>query len=252
MSPQELREHVGRLFHHYQSGDQDTVLTLIELQRPALFDYAFRMSGQRDASIKVLDEVASAIFSEDPAQFSSFEEFQTRLFATMRSFASHIWNADTSQLVNEGYENLDYESLDPALNDFIIRRVETSLGALPTWEKEPLLLKARVGLSVEMIAEVVSLNAQGVQDGMNNAYIKIAQVCQIDPGLIDKAIAAIPDHPLTGGSMNTTAALSQIMGDIEQSRGKISKTRLVFGLAFLSGVIGLGIYVALNYRHFIP
>src|SRR5690606_16134895 len=104
MNSLQLRDQVGALFRQYQSGDKDALLSLVEIQRPLLFDYAFRMTGQRDASLKVFDEVATAMHGEDPSQFTSYEFFLVRLFATVRSFASHIWNADTSQLINEGYE----------------------------------------------------------------------------------------------------------------------------------------------------
>jgi DNA-directed RNA polymerase specialized sigma24 family protein len=252
MNSVQLRDQIAALFRQYQAGDKDALLALIEIQRPQMFDYAFRMTGQRDTSLKVFDEVAAVMYGEDPTQFEKYENLLVRLFATVRSFGSHIWNADTSQLINEGYDNFDYPALGPNLSDLTVRRVETSIAALPAWEKEPLILKARFGFTAAMIAEVMSSNEQGIKEGMNNAYIKIAQVCQIEPKLIDRAIRAIPAHPLTGGTMHSTAALSQIMGDIEQSRGKTSISKTLTSLLLLLVMIGLGAYVAFNYRHLIP
>ncbi len=169
------RKHAETLFQKLRDGDEDAFVDLIEAGRPELFDYLFRMSGQRDTVMRVIDESVVALRADAATKFATLDDVYVAIYATARSFCSHIWNADTSELINDGYQSIDVAALNPLAKKSDIEAAEQVLSRIPSWEREPMLLHVRSGFSFDLIAKVMSTSQKAVEDGYHSALLKIAQ-----------------------------------------------------------------------------
>lgn len=223
-------------------GDTDAFVDLVENIRPELFDFLFRMSGQRDTVMRVIDESVVALNEESRSKLRTSDDIFVAIYATARSFCSHTWNADTSELINEGYNNLELTGPSPLPKKSDIEVAEKTLSRIPSWEREPILLHLRCGFSFDLVARIMSSSTKAVEEGFNGALLKLAQACHMgDPAVLVALVRHIPYFPSSQASVHHTMALSQLMGDIDKAKPPLlsGKTLMIIAVIVAAIVFGL-------------
>ena len=242
----ELEERRSHIFAAMQAGNQDALVELVEIERDQLYDYLLRMTGHRDESLGVLDEVVSALKPQVDS-FSTHQEFRVVLFATARSFTGHLWNADTKSLVNETFSQAEGNAEPRGLSE--LKQLEKQLSALPGWEREPIMLVLRYDFQWQDTAEIMSIVEKTAIDGYNRGLITLARRFRSDPQALEENITKIPNHPLSLHSQKSTMALSQIMEDMKTTRSRPGEwRRWVWWLFLLAAAAAAYAYFINGYR----
>ncbi len=99
-----------------------------------------------------------------------------------------------------------------------------------------MLLFARSGFDVGLIARITSSTPKAVEDGYNSAALKIAAMTNSgEPGFLKSIVSFIPTYSISPTFSHNTVALSQLMGDIDDTKHSVFTLRnmVLVGLALL-------------------
>ncbi len=210
-----------------EGSDAEKLVDIMEVLRPFLFDYLFRMTGKRPAVLRTMDETLTALQADAKIGLSDYEELLLQVFVTARNFAADSWNADTSELQNAAYAGDVSDGM------------ELDLARLPGWQREALILSIRVEFSPEQIARIMSVPRDLVSEFITGGITKLQSAKRVSDDELRRAIRRLKAHPLEIDSGHPeTMAFSQIMGDIEVSHQRVKRWRIITAVLVLLVVAG--------------
>lgn len=209
-----------KLYRRFRGGDAGALSDLLEAERPVLFDYLLRMTGQVSRSAETVDEVFLSLSEEVFADLEDYRGLRVCLLMTARKFNADIWDADTAKLVNarleaptpEGVKD-DEARLDPGeLQSFL--QLDRGLRVLPGQERECVYLRGRLGLTAAEVAEIMNLHVDQVEKSYEDGLRQLSSL----PGGTDalpKFLGRLLLHPVPHRSSHATVNLSMVMQGIK-------------------------------------
>jgi DNA-directed RNA polymerase specialized sigma24 family protein len=206
-----------RLFKRFRSGDGAALIDLLERERPLLYDYLMRMTGQVSRSFDSVDEVYQSYLEGDAkTTIDDLEELRICLYQTGRKFNADIWNADTARLRNTAIE-AGTDGGDGAADDdsAAFQALDLSLRSLRGAEREIVLLRSRCDFEFAAAGEIMGLG----EDAAESLFYKGMQRIDADcSGVVERPeqmLTKLPSHPPPEHSAQATMNLSVMMHDIK-------------------------------------
>lgn len=206
-------------FEQLRGGGARAWSDYIAKERPRMFDFSIRMTGQLNRSEEVVAEVASSM-APILTQYIALSDLRIELYRTLRNFNADIWNADVRLLANQVEGHV----------------LEKWLQELLPQDREILLLRRVCLFSDEDAAKVLGVSENLVRDvdrrfeGGNT------------PSFSSFQLFSIPVR-----SVHKTADLSVLIQDLKESRlGWASRHRFV--LSLLVSALLLAAYLVMRYR----
>lgn len=219
---------------NYSTGDQSEDL---ESQRPMLYDYLFRMTGEAELSVNSVDEVIRAVGA---AATSTPLDLKIVLYQTARNFNSPAWNADTADLINEGLTG-EHEgqpvsdgpdSVQLELN--YSTEFEEVFRTLPGPLRETLILCERSGFDHGATARVMGVREEQVAEWYEQG---LAELERRLPDLhASQEVSAMMPHPLPASVTGSTVAISEVIANVRNARAD----RNLFLIGILVGMVIVG------------
>ncbi len=233
-----------KLYRRVKSGDGRALPEILEAERPELFDFLLRMTGQVSKSTETVDEVFQSLNEDALDATGSYIDLRLMLFSTARRFTTDVWNAETPRLVNaalEGGSDVDQPTDKVQRERSFYRPLDKSLRGLPGREREVVLLRARGGFDWDEIAQVMGIGSTLIERTFVDGIARIEREC---PGVVgaEAALAKLPAHPEPMRSSQRTINLSMVMQGIKAKPvGLWSPLR--FGVVAIGlGVVGILIF----------
>ena len=191
----------------------------IAKERPRMFDFSIRMTGQLNRSEEVVTEVASVLASL-LGQYPSLSDLRIELYRTLRNFNADIWNADVRLLANpvEGHA------------------LEKWLQELLPQDREILLLRR-----VCLFSDADAAKVLGISENL------VREVDRRFEGANTPSFSSFQLFSVPVRSVHKTADLSVLIQDLKESRlGWASRHRFV--LSLLLSALLLAAYLVMRYR----
>jgi DNA-directed RNA polymerase specialized sigma24 family protein len=235
------REFNHDLFERALKGSQGALEELVEKEKPILFDYALRMTGEINRSWEAIQEQVNSLNASHLGQCGNSFVFRQALLMGLRNQLQSIWHRDTSRLENAAYlaqMNPDTENLKSINSNetSIARDFDREFHHLPGQEREALWLKARLQATPEEIVQVMSVKIQEVERSLVAALFRLENKSYgCDP---ESLVARLPFHPMPAPMTQVTMELSQVMQGIRKSQ-KTTSRNLNLGVAFILFVISV-------------
>lgn len=226
----------SELFQKVLNEDADSVVDLLELERPLVYDYLLRMTGQVSRSEESIEELYRVI-SPQAQQYETWPEFKFLIYSTARSFNSDIWNAETNFLVNSALDRIDKDQDKFKIVDDFVKQ-------LPGAKREILIGVFLYGFTVEQLSKLVRRPLQKVSEEGNDLLGQLANALRVKPDDVSTFFQTLPLHPIVSVKSHSTVALSQVMEKMEEVEKKAKKTQLrrFFIFFFLLIVVGIVTY----------
>lgn len=148
----------------------------IDAQKPGLFDYIMRMTGNPGRAESALFESVRVAQHMDVSS-EDLDAIRVGLYKMARKFTADVWYGEFKFMLERLYE--DHTEGDNLID------LEFALDELPSNQKEFLLLHFRYGFSVEQIADLTSKPfatvSSGLKIGQKNLFdaINMQEVGQI-------------------------------------------------------------------------
>lgn len=206
------------LFNEIKEGSESAIDHLLASKKESLYDYLYRMTGDRHLSYRGLYEVTEAVFGE-LTRYGSYDELRFTLYSTSRRFNRESWNASTDLLISQ--KPLPLEEADIFLEEELsidqdLLAFETAFSKLNGGEREVLLLLYKVGFTQKEVAKIM-----GVAESYLKAQLKAAEE-KMTPHLpngetLSETVHRLPCHPLPEIHMSHTMALSQVIENVRNS-----------------------------------
>jgi len=198
--------------------DPGSIVELLELERPYLYDYLLRMTGQVVRSEESLEELYRVTPPQAP-HYENWMDFKALLYGTARNFNSDIWNADTTNLENSGLKNLGKkENIYKTMDEFIKR--------LGGEHREILLCLFKYGFELEPLAQMLRRNTEVLSGQGSEMLAYIAQGMGISQSAVKKNLFDLPLHPPATTRSHNTIALSQVMEKMEEVEERAAKAKV--------------------------
>lgn len=208
-----------KFFERLKDGDGHALAELLEGERPGVFDYCLRMTGQVSKSTDTVDEVYLSLNEDVLDTLGSYTDFKICLYLTARRFISDIWNADTTKLMNAAIEGTDGDGgTDRANRERAAFRVlDKSVRGLPGRQRETLLLRVRAGFEWDEIAQILGAAPGQAEADFAAALAHVERECPgtASPEGAAAAVARMPAHPEPVRSSQRTINLSMVMQGIK-------------------------------------
>jgi DNA-directed RNA polymerase specialized sigma24 family protein len=207
-------------------------------EQPVIYDYLMRMTGQVERSRDTLSEVGQVI-SNVPMRLSDTRRFRLQLFTTSRSFVGDIWNADTSNLLNNGFLALK-DPPHPKLKDFTL--LDEELRKLPGQMRETVLLFLKYKFDLPTTATIIGLTPTATENVYHQGIDRLSERTKINAMMIEELIPQLPNHHIPPSAEHHTLDLSVMIKDIRSSRLSWRGRKLWVIMAIL-----ISIFLSLGY-----
>lgn len=242
------------LFQAYQAGDDEAMASLISQEQLRLFDYLFRMTGDKARSADAADEAAQAVQARGN-KFTSVGDVRVSLYSTARNFSADTWNADTSQLLNDALAPFVPKSnqkaddkkkgIPPPVPTVIephFDKLDEAIRTLPGQQREVAILVLKVGMSPQECAQVMGWPEDKVVVTGQEVLAQIEKELG-EPDLdVAQEIMMMPLHPYPVRTNSSTMALSEVIENVRRSRPAILTHMLQLIIVF--ALLGILIVIA--------
>lgn len=225
-----------------KKGDEEALKTLLERERPLLYDYLMRMTGQMQRSLDTVDEVFLTMNAKVIQDVGKAADLRAKLIKTVRKFSLDIWNADTGVLENAGVLAMTEASNrrgKTAPTTASQKSFDRAFRSLPGPEREVLWLTWNLGWDDQAIAESTFRTAVEVDHIREQAILALKA---LSPMLASQSMGALGalqrPHPVVLQGTQVTIELSQVMRGIRERPVRLwSWGRLIFlGVLFMVGL----------------
>lgn len=206
---------------HVTSGPMSVY---IEAQRPSMYDYIVRMTGNIGrAESAILEAVRVALHMDNLSEDQA--EVRVSLFKMARKFTADVWYGEFKLMLDKLYESFT----EPGE----LKDIELAIDDLPSNQKEFLLLHYRYDFSVVQIAELTSKPLATVNSGLKVALKNLNESIQIkDAGRL-KELVQVPFIKYE----TQTQAIDELLESIKQPVRlpvKLLVLGVFFGLIYLA------------------
>lgn len=226
-----------KLFRKFRGGDLRALSDLVDIERPELYEYLMRMTGEVSRSADTIDEVVQSVSDEALQALSAPLELRMLLYATARRLSTDIWNADTSRLNNAALEQpadagkVDEELLKERQAYLALDKALRNLGGR---QREAVTLRSRCNFEFYEIGELMGLSADDAEQLFLSGMQRVDAECSGAVVGPESAIQRMPAHPLPERTSQATMNLSMVMEGIKTKPvGLRSPARLITFAAVL-------------------
>lgn len=209
-----------RRFKRFRDGKEDSLIELFDAERPRLYDYVVRMTGNAEEARLSIDHLWEDLQNNEPDVFS-LSEWRQYILSLARRLNSQVWNANTNQLEN----SVICDELKRGKGDSetlqLMADVNKALQSLPGPEREVILLRIQHGLVPEDIKVVMDTTEEQVQRWEESGMRMLRLVFGEGVDLAHE-ISCLPRH--TGLSLGgeSTQALSEMIESVKRTKPGIS------------------------------
>ena len=231
-----------------KAGDLGALKALLARERPLLYDYLMRMTGQMQRSHDTVDEVFLTMNARALQDVDDIRQLRAKLITTVRKFSLDIWNAATPLLENAG---LTMAEKDPAQSGKPNRTSQSTqrqlfdktFRSLSGGEREVLWLGWNLKWDEETIAKATFRTKAEVDSLQNQALATIRSEAPSLAALDRLALGGLQvPHPVEDAKTGVTVELSQVMRGIqERPQNRVLKRQLIF-VGILLSILVLGVY----------
>lgn len=224
----------------YKAGDLDALNEIFASEKPRLFDFLIRMTGQQTKSLDTVDEailvVGPALDLED-----SLQELLVLLYKTARNFTIENWNSDTSRLENSAYTQhgapVDRNTPTLVALEHVVRQLHPK-------QREVFLLHERFGFSPDEVAEIVGNSVGDVEELFAGALGAADAAMPGDAERIPELMTLLKGFPVPDSEVVDTQNLSLVFKNLKKSSKSTSSGWITTAgwLIFVGG----GLYLAFS------
>lgn len=231
-----MTESNQELYDQYLAGDEKALTQLLNQEYPVLFDYLFRMTGDKVRSADAADEVTQAVIAQ-AEKYQGLDAIRSSIYSTARSFNADAWNADTSQLLNEGLSHTNETSSSEENSDLAgFHWIDEGIRTLPGPQREVLLLLFKGRFSPHHAAVITGWGEERVMTLCQEGLDQIGQIAGIKDGIAER-IKDLPLHPIPVRTSSNTMPISEVIENVRRSRPAVVTYLLNFVVVLI--ILGL-------------
>lgn len=201
----EIRTPDAFLIERFQNGDASAMDTLIQRHQARAYQYAFRLTRDRDIAADVVADAfvrvyrAAHTFKGQSAFTTWLYRILTNCFLDMRKKSSSrpTVSFEATLQTEDGNVEVQFEDFAPSPYDEAEREeknrsINTAVETLPEYQRAILMLYHVEMLSYEEIASVLELPIGTVKSRLNRARVGLGQALESEKSLFtnDKLVAA--------------------------------------------------------------
>lgn len=226
----------NQLFDDYRSGRTDALWELLESEKPHVFDFLLRMTGQYDKAIETTSELMDTIF----AQKNTWENLRSHkidLFKTARSFNVEIWGAKTNKLKNTAYEKiLTDPSISPKKKSETLQKakLDQHVSQLKSSYRESIILSTLNEFSTTDISKIMGTTSTVITTDLACALNILNNKNKTLPRDIKSHLRELSLHPMPDQTTQQMTDLHEVIGGIRRgipfNLFRVLKTLLVLSL----------------------
>jgi RNA polymerase sigma-70 factor (ECF subfamily) len=170
------------LMSQVSDGDVEKLGILFERHHVRLFNYLFRLTGDRGVAEDLVQEVFVRMLKYR-ASFRARGEFNAWMYALARNVSADWFGRRQKREMTTDEELAEHPSQEPLPIEQLesaesIERLRAALLQLPEDKRELLLLSRASGLSYDQIGALVGCNAGTVRVRVHRALRRLQQVFQ--------------------------------------------------------------------------
>lgn len=177
------------LFESYLKGSNTAIQEIIDLEKPHIYDFIARMTGNIDASFSHTNEVIK-IASMKPKRWQSLNDLRSFLYTTAKKVSEKDWSTETKPI---DHPMIDQILQNPNSKELMKKKAEsykdisTNLSDLSCEEREILLLHLRFLFTFSDISTITRQHRDAIEK-------KYAQT-------VKKIIGKMPSLPNLRGAL---------------------------------------------------
>lgn len=229
------------LFARCRAGDRPWS-ALFDLTRHDVFDFLFRLTGQRSRALETLNEAVAAI-EIDVDSFTSYKALRAAMFTTARSFAADVWGADTGRLQNAAFDEEHARRTGSRRSDREeCLRVDGLIRMLPGPQREALLLVRSYGMTPDEAAPIVGVDVATINARVAGALEWMSAGDSSRVAALADVVTRVPRHPMPVVSGHHTQNLSVLVQDIRAARWPRLARWLVVVMVLSAAGIGAWVF----------
>lgn len=240
LDPEKRRE---KIFKSFIDSNGEEWEEIFSLEKTSLYDYVLRMTGNILGTSESLEEVFVAL-KRTNSRYATYQELRVALFATVRSFNAHVWNAESSKTIKPSVslEPIEINSIKAHQAKQEMLRVERSLSELVPWERETVILNMRECFSFAEISIIMSMDQKVVMSNFYSALRNIKRDCAELGEKVTVIITTLPKYHSPARTAFNTLNLSAFIEDLKAARSKPLKTGIFLLFLLLFGVLAAAVY----------
>lgn len=233
-----------KLFRSFKKGDSGAFLELLENERPSLYDYLMRMTGQVQKSCDTIEEVYLSLNEGVLSEMQSFEDLRVLLYSTARKFNADIWNADTTRLENAAIgDSMQGKAVSADALEHIKTQqdLDRALRGLKPFDREVAYLRLAVGIAFSDIADILGNPVHAVEGAYDAAMAALERETQQSRDDIEERLHGLTRHPMPPRTSHATVNLSMVMEGIKARPSGVRSLPRILLLIAIAAAVGIWI-----------
>lgn len=238
-----------KLFEGYQTGGQENLQKIVEGEKPMLFDFLLRMTGDASRSVYSIEDTGRKLLST-PKTWESLTEFRFALYNICRKINQDHWNADVGRL-----ENLSLAMImkNPKVVTQEKRKaaaynnLDRAIGEIDPLMREIVILHLRSKFTFSEISQIIDKTREEIEHKYGETLEVLRQKVTNLPKDPRSVIARLVPHPLPSDEKTQITDLYELIGGIQKDQRHLLQTSFYYTAMFLV-VILLGFVVFLYFN----
>jgi hypothetical protein len=207
------KEH--ELFH---SKKASRFFEIVVLEKPVVFDYVFRMTGDINAALYGMEIGYQKMPKE---QWASLGAFRVALYSSIRKVLVNEWGQDVSMLENEAINSVLTNSktgvqIQRKMTAF--RRLDRALGLVSSERREALILHIRSEFTLSEISQITDWDRQRVERNYHSCLDDLKRRVEDLPKDPRQVLASLHYHPIPRQVDTVPTDLNHVMGGIRRGQ----------------------------------
>ena len=171
-----------------------------EQEKPLLYDYLVRMTGDPDPASTTLLEVLQAVSNRLRGKSEDTADVRLVLYQTARSFCADRWHRVPKELIEQVYQGINDQGQ--------LQELEGYLSTFESFQREALFLKFRYSFQAPEIAKITGKSLVKIQELLNLAVLNIRKQF---PDFETQTLKQLPLFKIQDVEEVSTQALSKIL-----------------------------------------
>ncbi|MCB9228325.1 MAG: hypothetical protein H6618_01800 [Deltaproteobacteria bacterium] len=241
------------LFNAFLNGEDSALIRLLESEKPFLFDYIFRMSGDLNLACLMSERIC-----QNPDLWSGYRDSLTQLrfeiYRDIRSRCAEQWYDNVSELVHPTLDAIlknTSASRQKKASAFAYSRLNAATGACHIPGREAILLHIRSKLTFSEIGKLSGDSRDQVEKNYAEGLRYLKEHIPNLPKNPRQVISAMEVYPLPEKVTSETTELGRLIAGLHK-RGQTTKVfRLsVFFWLISTTLLALLILISIRYYRF--
>jgi DNA-directed RNA polymerase specialized sigma24 family protein len=224
------------LFQKFKQGNVESLDALLKRERPFLFDYAMRMTGQISKSKELIDESFLEL-SSTANSIPDVSSLRVKIYGLVRSNGIEEWSAETSRLENAAYLTPHALKMGKTLSTLI--SIEHVIRTLTANQREVFILFNLYQFSNHDIVEIMDQGSALVDECLDQSMKILTSTLPNSGEDMQYWLQKLMLFPEPVEELVHTQNLSLVIKDIKRSSYKsyVGALKLIFW--FLIALVGI-------------